>query len=123
MVMALATSAIVLGLATIIVVGGVMSAFAVPASTWVMRSADQMGLAFAAAAAMFNFAFATGETIGAPVGAALAQATSDLFPFAVLAALMLATFALCRPTLRVSVLRRHAARERHQIKDARRPTS
>jgi uncharacterized membrane protein YfcA len=38
-----------------------------------------------------NLAYAMGETIGAPVAAALSQATSDAVPILLLAALMLAT--------------------------------
>jgi hypothetical protein len=87
----LSSSPIVLGGLTIVCVGGTLSALAVPASAVVTHRAERIGVALAAAAAMFNFAFAIGETIGAPVGAALAQATSDLVPFAALAVLMLVT--------------------------------
>jgi predicted MFS family arabinose efflux permease len=46
------------------------------------------------ATTLFNLAYAVGETIGAPAGAALAQSTSDTAPFLLLAALMLLTFPL-----------------------------
>jgi predicted MFS family arabinose efflux permease len=92
----LASSAIVLALLTIVWAGGALSALGVPASAILTRRAERIGVALAAAAAMFNFAFATGETIGAPAGAAVAQASSDLVPCAALAGLMLATFAILR---------------------------
>ncbi len=90
----LAGSPVLLGALTIVFVGGALSALAVPASAVVTHSAERIGVAVAAAAAMFNFAFAIGETIGAPAGAALAQSTSDLVPFATLAVLMLVTLAV-----------------------------
>jgi predicted MFS family arabinose efflux permease len=90
----LANSAVLLGVLTIVCVGGALGTLAVPASTVVTHRAERLGVALAAAAAMFNLAFAIGETIGAPAGAALAQATSDVLPFAAVAVLMLATFAL-----------------------------
>jgi predicted MFS family arabinose efflux permease len=90
----LTTSATVLGLLTIICIGGALSTLGVPASTVVMRSADRIG--GGAAAATFILVFAIGETLGASVGAALAQETSDLVPFAALAVLMLCTLALMR---------------------------
>jgi MFS family permease len=90
------SSPVALGVLTIVCVGGALSALAVPASALVTHSAERVGVALAAAIAMFNSAFAIGETIGAPAGAAVAQATSDLVPFAALAVLMLATFAAMR---------------------------
>jgi MFS family permease len=90
----LSSSAVTLGALTIVCVGGTLSALAVPASAVMTHRAERIGVALAATAAMFNFAFAIGETVGAPVGAALAQATSDLVPFAALAVLMLVTLAV-----------------------------
>jgi MFS family permease len=92
----LASSTVVLGILTIICVGGALSVFGVPASTLVTHRAEQIGVALASAAAMFNFAFALGEALATPTGAALAQATSDLIPFTALAGLMLATLALVK---------------------------
>ena len=40
---------------------------------------------------LLNLAWATGETIGAPVAASLSQATSDAVPLLILAAIMVLT--------------------------------
>jgi hypothetical protein len=48
---------------------------------------------------LFNLAWATGETIGAPAAASVSRATSDAVPLAALAGLMLATLAVVRLAL------------------------
>jgi len=52
------------------------------------------------ATTLVNLAYATGETIGAPVAASLAQATSDAVPILLISSLMLLTL---RPVIAARV--------------------
>ena len=61
---------------------------------------ERIGAALAFGSMLFNLAWATGETIGAPAAASLSRATSDAVPLAALAALMLATLVAVRLGLR-----------------------
>jgi MFS family permease len=87
-ILPLAHSPIVLALLTVILFGGPLTAFLIPSASIVTDSAERVGLALAVAMMLFNLAYAFGETIGAPVAAVLAQATTDAVPLALIAALM-----------------------------------
>jgi hypothetical protein len=63
----------------------------IPAVSMMTMSAEAAGIALVLVTTLGNLAYATGETIGAPVAAGLSQATSDAVPILLLAALMLAT--------------------------------
>ena len=62
-----------------------------PATALLSAGAHRLELHQGLAFGLANLAWATGQTIAAPVSGALAQATSDLVPYAMLAGIMLAT--------------------------------
>ena len=66
----------------------------VPASSLLSSGAEARGIDLAIPYALWNLAWAAGQTVGAAVGARVAQATSDAVPYLVLSALCLATVAL-----------------------------
>jgi predicted MFS family arabinose efflux permease len=76
---------------TVIALGGPLAAYMIPAVSMMTVSAEAAGIALVLVTTLGNLAYATGETIGAPVAAGLSQATSDAVPILLLAALMLAT--------------------------------
>jgi ACDE family multidrug resistance protein len=80
-----------LGVLTVLALGGPVTAFGMSAIAIMTDAIDRIGAALAVGAMLFNVAWATGETIGAPVAASVSRATSDAVPLAVLATLMLAT--------------------------------
>jgi MFS family permease len=65
---------------------GVLGVLWVPAGLQLTGGADRIGLDSAYAFAFFNLAWAGGFTVGAAGGGALAQATSDVVPYLLLAA-------------------------------------
>jgi MFS family permease len=67
-----------------------------PAMTLVSEGAQQQRLDQGLAFGLGNLAWAAGQAIAASGSGALAQATSDLFPYSLLAAACLATLALVR---------------------------
>jgi MFS family permease len=67
-----------------------------PASALVADGAQELGLNQGIAFALSNLTWAAGQSIAASASGALAQATSDLVPFALLAAACLASFAAVR---------------------------
>lgn len=67
-----------------------------PASALLSTGAHRLGLNQGLAFGMSNLAWAGGQSIGASASGALAQATSDLVPYALLAAACLATLATLR---------------------------
>jgi MFS family permease len=69
----------------VVVVAGVLGVLWVPAGLLLTGGADRIGLDSAYAFAFFNLSWASGFTIGAAGGGALAQATSDAVPYLVLA--------------------------------------
>ena len=71
--------------------GGPLTAFGMPAISIMTDAIERIGAALAFGSMLFNLAWATGETIGAPAAASVSRATSDAVPLAVLAAVMLAT--------------------------------
>ncbi|MDQ6818978.1 MAG: MFS transporter [Actinomycetota bacterium] len=83
-----------LAVVSVIVMAGPLTAFVIPASSLLTVAAERAGISLAIATMIFNLSFALGQTIGAPVGASLAQATSDAVPFLALAALLLLTLVL-----------------------------
>jgi predicted MFS family arabinose efflux permease len=81
----------------VVLFGAVVTLFSVPLMALLSEVAEGAGLTAGPAAALLNLTFAMGETIGAPAGAGLADASSDGTPFIVLgviagaAALLVAT--------------------------------
>jgi predicted MFS family arabinose efflux permease len=69
----------------VVVVAGVLGVLWVPAGLLLTGGADRIGLDSAYAFAFFNLSWASGFTIGAAGGGALAQATADAVPYLVLA--------------------------------------
>lgn len=67
-----------------------------PASALLSTGAHRLGLNQGLAFGMANLAWAGGQSIGASASGALAEATSDLVPYALLAAACLATLATLR---------------------------
>jgi predicted MFS family arabinose efflux permease len=90
----LPTSLVALAVMTTIVMAGPLTTFAIPASSLLTVAAERAGVGLAVASMLFSLTFALGETIVAPVGASLAQATSDAVPFFALSALLLLTIGL-----------------------------
>jgi MFS family permease len=84
-------TAAVLAPLSVIALGGPLAAYVIPAVSMMTASAEAVGIALVLVTTLGNLAYATGETIGAPVAAGLSEATSDAVPILLLAALMLAT--------------------------------
>ena len=89
-------SPLVLAALTVLTLGGPLTAFGLPAVSIMTDAIERIGAALAFGSMLFNLAWATGETIGAPAAASLSRATSDAVPLAALAALMLATLVAVR---------------------------
>jgi MFS family permease len=68
----------------VVAFGCVVTLFSVPLMALLSQVAEAAGLTAGPAAALLNLTFAMGETIGAPSGAGLADATGDGMPFVVL---------------------------------------
>ncbi|HUY49977.1 MAG TPA: MFS transporter [Streptosporangiaceae bacterium] len=77
-----------------------------PATALLSLGAHRLRLNQGLAFGLGNLAWAGGQAIGAVVSGALAQATSDLVPFAILAAACLATLAVLRGRARLTGLAR-----------------
>jgi MFS family permease len=90
----LPTGVVALAVVTTIVTAGPLTTFAIPASSLLTVAAERAGVGLAVASMLFSLTFALGETIAAPAGASLAQATSDAVPFFALSALLLLTIGL-----------------------------
>ncbi|HEY3727311.1 MAG TPA: MFS transporter [Solirubrobacteraceae bacterium] len=84
-------SALVLAVVSVVALGGPLTAYTIPAMSVITEAAERAGIALAVATMALNLAWATGETIGAPVAASLSQATSDAVPLLLLAAIMVLT--------------------------------
>ncbi len=67
-----------------------------PSSALLSNAAQGLGLNQGLAFGLANLAWASGQTIGAAASGALAEATSDLVPFALLAAVCLGTLVVLR---------------------------
>jgi MFS family permease len=81
---------------TVLMLGGPLTACGMPAVSIVTDAIERVGAALAFGSMLFNLAWATGETIGAPAATSLSRATSDAVPLAALAAVLLATLAISR---------------------------
>jgi len=81
---------------TVLMLGGPLTACALPAISIVTDAIERVGAALAFGSMLFNLAWATGETVGAPAATSLSRATSDAVPLAALAAVLLATLAISR---------------------------
>jgi predicted MFS family arabinose efflux permease len=79
---------------TVLAMAGPLTVFIIPASSLLTVAVERAGVAIVVGIMVFNLAFALGQTVGAPAGAGLAQATSDAVPFTVVAALLLLTAVL-----------------------------
>jgi predicted MFS family arabinose efflux permease len=86
-------NALTLAALAVLAVAGPMAVFLIPATSLLTTGVERMGVSLPVATMLMNLAFA-GPAVGAPGGAALAQATSDAVPFSIAAALLLATAAL-----------------------------
>lgn len=82
----------------VVLLGGPLSSFMIPAVPMMTASAERAGFTIVLATSLVNLAYAVGETIGAPSAAVLSSAAGDGLPFASLAALMLATLVFIRRT-------------------------
>jgi MFS family permease len=71
-----------------------------PSSALLSNAAHGLGLNQGLAFGLANLAWASGQTIGAAASGALAEATSDLVPFALLAAVCLGTLIVLRTQAR-----------------------
>jgi predicted MFS family arabinose efflux permease len=77
----------------IITFGGPLTFSMIPAASLMTNSAEAVGVSLVLATTLFNLAYALGETLGAPISASTAQATSDFVPLLAIALLMLVTAA------------------------------
>ncbi len=84
-------SALLLAVISVIMLGGPLTAYTIPAMSIITESSERSGITLVVATMLLNLAWATGETIGAPAAAGLSQATSDAVPLLVLAAVMVVT--------------------------------
>lgn len=80
-----------LGLLMIVTFGGPLTFAMIPGVAIMTDSAERAGVALVLTTTLFNLAFAVGESLGAPLSASVAQATSDLVPLATISLLMVAT--------------------------------
>jgi MFS family permease len=92
-----------------------LAAFWAPAMALLSDSAEAAGLDLAIAMAFTNLAWAGGQVLGAGGGSRLADATADAVPYAVLAALCLATLLIT-----TSVFRRRSPVVGHATAEPRR---
>jgi predicted MFS family arabinose efflux permease len=83
-----------LAVLTVVALGGPLSACAMPAISIMTDAIERIGAALALGTMLFNLAWATGETIGAPAAASVSRATSDAVPLVALAVVMLVTLAI-----------------------------
>ena len=68
----------------------------VPASSLLSSGAEARGIDLAIPFALWNMAWAAGQTVGAALGARVAEATSDAVPYLILSGVCLATVAVIR---------------------------
>ena len=98
-------AAILLAAAVVVAVGA-LAAFWAPAMALLSDASEAAGLDQGLAVAVANLAWAGGHVIGGAAGAAVAEATSDGVPYAVLAALCAGTLlAVARPRRPVAAAR------------------
>ena len=71
-----------------------------PSATLLSTGADRLKLNQGLAFGLANLAWATGQAIGSAASGALAQVTSDLLPYTLLASVCLVTLVILRPRTR-----------------------
>ena len=81
-------SALALAALTVLALGGPMTANMTPVTSVITELTERAGAALVLGTMMLNLGWATGEMLGAPAAATLAQMTSDAAPLLALAALM-----------------------------------
>jgi MFS transporter, DHA1 family, inner membrane transport protein len=86
-------AALPLAVLMIVAVGGPPTFSMIPGASLMTESAERVGVTLVLATTLFNLAYALGETVGAPISASTAQATTDAVPLVAIALLMLATAA------------------------------
>ncbi len=86
-------AALPLAVLMIVAVGGPPTFSMIPGASLMTESAERVGVTLILATTLFNLAYALGETVGAPISASTAQATTDAVPLVAIAVLMLATAA------------------------------
>jgi MFS family permease len=84
-------SALSLAALSVIALGVPLTGYLIPAASLLTEATERAGIPLAVATMMLNLAYAVGETVGAPAGATISQATSDAVPLLLLAALMALT--------------------------------
>ena len=84
-------AALPLAVLMIITFGGPLTFSMIPAASLMTHSAEAVGVSLVLATTLFNLAYALGETLGAPISATTAQATTDFVPLLAIALLMLVT--------------------------------
>jgi MFS family permease len=89
--------------AVVVLAFGALATFWAPAMAMLSDAAEHAGLDQALAFSISNLAWAAGHVVGAGVGGAVAEATSDAVPYAALAVACAATF------VGLTTLRRRAA--------------
>ena len=87
-------SALALAALTVLALGGPLTGCGLPAISIMTEAIERAGAALAFGSMLFNLAWASGETVGAPAAASVSRATSDAVPLVALAALLLATLAV-----------------------------
>ena len=86
-------AALPLAVLMIVAFGGPPTFSMIPGASLMTESAERVGVTLILATTLFNLAYALGETLGAPISASTAQATTDAVPLLAIALLMLATAA------------------------------
>jgi len=90
-VLPLPDSALSLAVVSVIALGVPLTGYLIPAAALMTEATERAGVPLVIATMMLNLAYAVGETIGAPAGASISQATSDAVPMLLLAGLMALT--------------------------------
>jgi MFS family permease len=84
-------SAFALAVLSVVALGAPLTAYLIPAASMMTEAAERTGVELAVVTMMLNLAYALGETVGAPAGASISQATSDAVPLLMIAGLMALT--------------------------------
>jgi MFS family permease len=84
-------TAIALAIVAVVALGIPFCALLVPAPSMLSAVTERHGVPLVVATSLMNLAYALGEVIGAPAGAAISQAAGNTLPFLILAGITLAT--------------------------------
>lgn len=84
-------TAFALALVAVVALGVPFSSLLIPAPSMLTEVTERHGVALVVATSLVNLAYAIGEVIGAPAGAAISQRTGDTVPYLILAGMTLAT--------------------------------